>query len=916
MTLDRQRAVQVDSHFVVLGKTMRSTQTPSTYRAFISYSHAVDGKLAPEIQNSLRAFAKPWYALRSIKVFRDTTSLSASPALWPSIEKALSDSEWLLLFASDVAAQSHWVQKEIAWWLNNRSTDRVLIILTEGDIVWDDEKSDFDRQRTTALPLGVIGNRWQAEPLWVDMRWAKDPSTLTLRHSQFRAAILDLAAALLGKPKDELDGEDVRQHRCTKRLATGAAFGLVLLTISSVAASIIANQQRKAAVSRELSARSTVGLPFDPATSLALSLKALDVKPTDEARQSLQRALVEAHGRVVLGGHGGAVRSARFSNDGKLAITGGDDGTARVWDASSGKCLVELDTHGVPIEHADFTPDGKTAMTVTHGGALQEWEVASGKLSRQIGGGSDSDNVGDSVLSPDLRLLFTGYSDGTAEIWDVAGGERVAAFRAGAEPAYGAIFSPDSRVVAIPRTGSVMLWPIDKSAREVVLAHDQRDYRDLAFSPDGRLVLAVSGAPHTRQQEHVVTIWNVATHRKERELRGHHEAVLSASFSPDGSQVLTASADQSARIWEVSTGQIVQILEGHTDEVVDAHFSSDGALIVTASRDNTARVWEASTGKVFAVLHGHGEWKTPRRGLIPKRCLTSAVFSSDDRLVISAGGDGTARIWDSAAGVPALTLKGHGEPLGSAVFDPSGRYVLTSGGPNVVSDVPDRRPKVPSPAMWDASNGTLMFELPPERGTTLNAQYSPDGTWILTSGGLSSARIWDTASGSLRAELPSHGEAVRNAAISTDGKLAVLASGNNLLVYERGSVKLVCTIETGMKAPERPAFDRDGTLILATSGPDKIARTWDSRTCHQLSTLKHSDWMVEPFSAPTASLLLLRLATAVRVYGMPRPAHGSGAWYTVTGLIGSHLIRMVPCWQPRVETTKRESGMFPLAICG
>ena len=57
-----------------------------TYEAFISYSHAADGRLAPTLQTGLHRFAKPWYRLRAMRVFRDETTLATSPELWPSIE--------------------------------------------------------------------------------------------------------------------------------------------------------------------------------------------------------------------------------------------------------------------------------------------------------------------------------------------------------------------------------------------------------------------------------------------------------------------------------------------------------------------------------------------------------------------------------------------------------------------------------------------------------------------------------------------------------------------------------------------------------------------------------------------------------------------------------------------------------------
>jgi hypothetical protein len=85
------------------------------YNAFISYSHAADGKLAPAVQSALHQLAKPWYNMRALRVFRDKISLSANPDLWNAMEKALSVSEWFLLMASPTAAQSPWVRREIGW---------------------------------------------------------------------------------------------------------------------------------------------------------------------------------------------------------------------------------------------------------------------------------------------------------------------------------------------------------------------------------------------------------------------------------------------------------------------------------------------------------------------------------------------------------------------------------------------------------------------------------------------------------------------------------------------------------------------------------------------------------------------------------------------------------------------------------
>ena len=76
------------------------------FDAFISYSHAADSALAAALQTGLHRLAKPWYALRALRVFRDETNLAADPSLWSSIETALSHSRFLILMASPEAACS------------------------------------------------------------------------------------------------------------------------------------------------------------------------------------------------------------------------------------------------------------------------------------------------------------------------------------------------------------------------------------------------------------------------------------------------------------------------------------------------------------------------------------------------------------------------------------------------------------------------------------------------------------------------------------------------------------------------------------------------------------------------------------------------------------------------------------------
>jgi hypothetical protein len=276
------------------------------YDAFMSYSHAADHVAAPALQSALHKFARPWNRMRALHVFRDQTSLAASPELWPTIEDALSNASWFIVMASPAAAASRWVAREIEWWLTHRSSQTMLIVLTDGDLWWDQTAGDFDWDRTTCLPRAVVSGRFASEPLWVDLSWAKSTGVLTLRHARFRQAVLDLAAPLHGRPKDELDGDDVRQFVRVQRLRNGVIAALVGLTTLVGAAAWIAVGQRnearrQAAIAQagRLSVQADQlrerGGPTDASVMLAAeALRLLDgiSERSADVDQSLRRALM------------------------------------------------------------------------------------------------------------------------------------------------------------------------------------------------------------------------------------------------------------------------------------------------------------------------------------------------------------------------------------------------------------------------------------------------------------------------------------------------------------------------------------------------------------------------------------------------------------------------------------------------
>jgi WD40 repeat protein len=203
------------------------------YNAFISYSHAADGKLAPKLQIALEKFAKPWYKLRNLNIFRDEASLSASPHLWSNIQNALDKSEYLIYMASPRSADSKWVKLEIEHWLQNHPLENLIIVLTEGDIPWDYDKGRFKNVDQNALPEN-LEKRFREEPFYIDLRTAKNLEDISLKNPIFNKEVLKLAAHLHGVAPKDMAGEEVRQHKKMIRIRNAATLTLIALLGTSI----------------------------------------------------------------------------------------------------------------------------------------------------------------------------------------------------------------------------------------------------------------------------------------------------------------------------------------------------------------------------------------------------------------------------------------------------------------------------------------------------------------------------------------------------------------------------------------------------------------------------------------------------------------------------------------------------------
>jgi WD40 repeat protein/serine/threonine protein kinase len=359
------------------------------------------------------------------------------------------------------------------------------------------------------------------------------------------------------------------------------------------------------------------------------------------------------------------------------------------------------------------------------------------------------DDVHCVAFSPDGRRLATASHDGTAKIWDVGSGAKIATFLEGHTGQLDTVaFSPDGNLLAVGSDDHVARLYDISSGRELFALHGHTGFVNaVAFSPNGAL-LASGG------EDHVVKLWDPATGREQATLVGHSGAIQSLAFSPDGNTLATASADRSAILWNLAERQPRATMRGHDNQVLSVAFAHSRPILATASEDRTVKLWDATTGAEKATLRGHD------------RIVQCVTFSPDDRTLAAAVKDGTVWLWDVGTETVRHTIRGHVGRVWCATFSPDGRTLVTAGG--------DRTVKYWDPEI-DSSRRVLCETAAPVAALA----FSPDGRRIAAAAPArarteSCFLVCDVAEGVERSVLRRHARGFARASLSPDGRAALM----------------------------------------------------------------------------------------------------------------------------------------------
>lgn len=849
-----------------------------TYDAFVSYSHK-DEVVANGIQQGLAHIGRRLGQLTALRVFRDTTDLSANPDLWGTVAAAMDRSRYLIVVLSPRAVASEWVNKEVGHWLTHRGPDQLLIVLAEGHLDWDEATRRFAPERSdVAVPVLLKPDSLPTEPLFVDI-CADAP--WDYHAPAFRDKLTDLAAPIHGISKYQLASADVREQRKFRRVRRAAITALAVLTsVALVAAGVAvaakrtAVEQRNRAVATALSAQAALILSgvqgggdvraVKQSLAAPLIFSGADTSPQFTALTRLRHTLkiletpsavramaispdgdrIAAGGEgntvriwdgrtgqpleVTFDGHRGTVRSVAFSPDSLLVISA-DDEEIWVWDANTGKPVGAQSIAMPSVSGVAFSADGRRVVAGSWGddsspsGNVRIFDAMTGQAALPSIR-TDSDGVASVAVSRDGRRIASGGAYGKLQLWDAATGEPLCASPADLGSAvYSVAFSRDgNRIVTGDVAGSVQVWDTDcqllsRSLDAGGAVGYAHSVYGVAFSPDGSRI--VSGS-----YDRTVRVWDAYTGRPVgHPLDGHTDGVVAVAYTPDGQRIVSGSIDTTVRIWDADTDRILDNpLAGPGGDVLAVAARPDGSFAAGAFGGGVRR-WNAAGGQESQDVHLHNLHRP-----------YVMAFSPDGTRI--ASGDQTSfttKVWDSASGrlvatSPSTLSQGIGPAnyVASVAFSPDGTRIASGSSDGSIW-------------LWDLDTAAVRHLPPGHRGPVDALAFSADGMRLASGGEDTTIRIWDPNTGTpVGDRMAGHTRAVSALAFSPDGHR--LASGS-----DDTTVRLWDPLEGGALGPPLTghaarvvalAFSSDNTR-LASGAWDSTVRLWDAGTDRPIGQL-------------------------------------------------------------------------------
>uniref|UniRef100_A0A674N9A8 Apoptotic peptidase activating factor 1 n=1 Tax=Takifugu rubripes TaxID=31033 RepID=A0A674N9A8_TAKRU len=415
-------------------------------------------------------------------------------------------------------------------------------------------------------------------------------------------------------------------------------------------------------------------------------------------------------------GHFEPVNHCCFSPDDAIVSTSSNDGTVKLFRASSAnewktisvRDQVAENDEEVLVKCSTWTADGKRIICAARNAVLV-FDVETSDMLLEIKT-SRLSMVQYCHACPTSNLLAIAFSNYAVELWDLEANKKMADCSGHLSWVQRVQFSPDgSQLLSCSDDHTVRLWETTKvhTSSAVCLKRDS----DVLFDQEEIIISAADNC-----------------NRLQVRLRGVQKSsrIRCTCLCRQPPAVVIGQEDGTVQVLELPTGKVLATLLGHTKTVFCCQFSQDGQTLITSSEDTTIRVWRWLSGEC-KVLQGHRE---------QVRCFTLLSSSPSKMRLLSWSFDGTVKMWDTESGEKLQDVEAHQGAILSCHVSPDGCLFATTSA--------DRTAK-----LWHCESWQCVHALKGHQECVRSCRFSWDSRRVATGDDNGEIRLWSVSDGSL-----------------------------------------------------------------------------------------------------------------------------------------------------------------------
>lgn len=290
-----------------------------------------------------------------------------------------------------------------------------------------------------------------------------------------------------------------------------------------------------------------------------------------------------------------------------------------------------------PITAVAFSPQGES-LALGRYASFEFYSISQRQVVRRVAGLRGQ--IMDLAYTHGGSHIVTGGGDpglaGTADLWNVASGERVRSFEGHTESILAVALSSDSTVLATGSyDGDIRVWDTATGKQLHQLDGHNGAVFDLAFRPNSSLLGSASG-------DRTVKLWDTKSGERLTTFTEPTKEVYALAFSANGKRLAAAGIESRIRIWSIGekirdgTSPLLYSRYGHEGAIIRLAYSADGTLLLSAAEDRTVKIWEATSLNERFLLKKQPDWPAavdfaPQSDRIAVGCMEGTLEFFDVR---------------------------------------------------------------------------------------------------------------------------------------------------------------------------------------------------------------------------------------------------------------------------------------------